>query len=359
MNFYQDTNGVYCIKDDGTKAVSEWITYDFEVDGLLEYYYFDWDGYLLTDTYTPDGYYVNYMGQWTENGIIQHKMSPFVQPGFSPPVYYSPDTSDTYNQNNNIKETIETTQQQNNQIYRTHSSQSGGSAIMFILIFILFLISVISNLFKRSDYKDSYRNNKKQDSIWYTGNVGKEHRKKSEYELKTETDLIGERGEIKAEYCLSFLDDKIYKILKNVKFKNKNFMSTEIDFICMTDKCAFVIEIKNWYGDIYGEIEDENWYSRVNYMTVNTQRNPIKQNEGHVSRFKRELQKINISMPIYSVVAFDERGIFRSKPTFDKYTHIVNILKLEELIQSIYSQQNGRSINVNYVYAHFKQYAAK
>ena len=69
MNFYQDTNGVYCIKDDGTKAVSEWITYDFEVDGLLEYYYFDWDGYLLTDTYTPDGYYVNYMGQWTENGI--------------------------------------------------------------------------------------------------------------------------------------------------------------------------------------------------------------------------------------------------------------------------------------------------
>lgn len=36
-----------------------------------EFYYFDQDGYMLSNTTTPDGYYVNDSGQWTENGVIK------------------------------------------------------------------------------------------------------------------------------------------------------------------------------------------------------------------------------------------------------------------------------------------------
>lgn len=39
------------------------------VDGKC--YYFTRDGYCLTDTKTPDGYYVDASGAWTVNGIVQ------------------------------------------------------------------------------------------------------------------------------------------------------------------------------------------------------------------------------------------------------------------------------------------------
>lgn len=63
--------GTQFIKDDGTYAKSEWITFDGDFDGLTEYYYFDEQGYMLSNRMTPDGYMVNEDGQWIENGRVK------------------------------------------------------------------------------------------------------------------------------------------------------------------------------------------------------------------------------------------------------------------------------------------------
>ena len=69
----QDVKGIYCVKDNGSYAVSEWVTLDLDADGKEEYYYFNSDGYLLVNGKTPDGYDVNSKGQWIKNGEVQQK----------------------------------------------------------------------------------------------------------------------------------------------------------------------------------------------------------------------------------------------------------------------------------------------
>ena len=69
----QDNKGIYYLKDNGTYAISEWITLDLDADGKDEYYYFDSLGYLKTSGKTPDGYDVNAKGQWIKDGKVQVK----------------------------------------------------------------------------------------------------------------------------------------------------------------------------------------------------------------------------------------------------------------------------------------------
>ena len=56
---------------DGTYAQNSWQWIDGNNDGVAESYYFDTNGWLLTNTTTPDGYTVNENGAWVENGQIQ------------------------------------------------------------------------------------------------------------------------------------------------------------------------------------------------------------------------------------------------------------------------------------------------
>ncbi|WP_124065414.1 hypothetical protein [Clostridium sp. E02] len=59
---------------DGTsdKNVSMWKWIDSNNDGLAECYYFDSNGYILSDT-TIDRYTVDASGAWTEDGVIRQK----------------------------------------------------------------------------------------------------------------------------------------------------------------------------------------------------------------------------------------------------------------------------------------------
>lgn len=57
--------------NDGTWMENGWHWIDDNQDGVAECYYFDGNGYILTDTTTPDGYTVYTSGAWIENGIIQ------------------------------------------------------------------------------------------------------------------------------------------------------------------------------------------------------------------------------------------------------------------------------------------------
>lgn len=56
---------------DGTRAVSEWRWIDGDSNGIAECYCFDENGWLFTNTTTPDAYTVDVNGAWTVNGIVQ------------------------------------------------------------------------------------------------------------------------------------------------------------------------------------------------------------------------------------------------------------------------------------------------
>ena len=50
---------------------STWQWIDTDNDGVAECYYFDADGWMYTDTTTPDGYTVDENGAWTVDSVVQ------------------------------------------------------------------------------------------------------------------------------------------------------------------------------------------------------------------------------------------------------------------------------------------------
>ena len=56
---------------DGTRAVNQWKWIDGNGDGIAECYCFDTEGWLFTNTTTPDLYTVDGNGAWTVNSVVQ------------------------------------------------------------------------------------------------------------------------------------------------------------------------------------------------------------------------------------------------------------------------------------------------
>lgn len=70
-----DSNGWWYEYDDGSYPTNcwKWIPIEFTT-GTAYCYYFGEDGYILTNTTTPDGYEVNFEGLWTVDGVVQKKI---------------------------------------------------------------------------------------------------------------------------------------------------------------------------------------------------------------------------------------------------------------------------------------------
>lgn len=58
---------------DGSYPVSQWAWIDGDGNGEYECYYFNERGYLITNTHSPDGYYVDGNGAWVDKGEVQKK----------------------------------------------------------------------------------------------------------------------------------------------------------------------------------------------------------------------------------------------------------------------------------------------
>ena len=69
----QNANGWwYATNESGTEWYADgWQWIDGNQDGTAECYYFDENGYILANTVTPDGYYVNADGAWIIDGQVQ------------------------------------------------------------------------------------------------------------------------------------------------------------------------------------------------------------------------------------------------------------------------------------------------
>lgn len=67
----KDTTGWLWQNADGTRYANGWQWIDENSDGIAECYYFDSNGYMLSNTTTPDGYTVNTDGVWVLDGVVQ------------------------------------------------------------------------------------------------------------------------------------------------------------------------------------------------------------------------------------------------------------------------------------------------
>ena len=66
----ENVNRWWYDNEDNTYASNGWYWLDGNNDGVSECYYFDNNGWLLTNTTTPDGYTVNENGAWVKDGVI-------------------------------------------------------------------------------------------------------------------------------------------------------------------------------------------------------------------------------------------------------------------------------------------------
>lgn len=70
----QNAVGWWWQNDDGSWFSNSWQWLDGNKDGVAECYYFNSDGYMLSNIRTPDNYDVNADGAWIVNGVVQTRL---------------------------------------------------------------------------------------------------------------------------------------------------------------------------------------------------------------------------------------------------------------------------------------------
>lgn len=116
--------------------------------------------------------------------------------------------------------------------------------------------------------------------------------------------LLGHRGENIVRSRLAELDRTKYMVLNDLLIPNAKSKSStsQIDHVVVSQYGLFVIETKNYSGQIRGKETDAQW-TQVNYRRKDRLSNPLRQNYGHVQAIK-ELLGESLSGKIVSIVAF-------------------------------------------------------
>ena len=113
----------------------------------------------------------------------------------------------------------------------------------------------------------------------------------------------GEQGEKLAASILD-ADQSFHRLINNLVLLGDNQVSHQIDHILIRSNGIFVIETKNYYGNITG-LEDESYWKKSFFVKgkikTETFHNPLKQNQSHIRIIKRVIGK---DYPIYCFVVF-------------------------------------------------------
>ena len=134
---------------------------------------------------------------------------------------------------------------------------------------------------------------------------------------KTENDIIGEEGEKYFKYYANIIEAKFDShIFSDIIIQDYKRRICEIDYLIINSRGIFVLELKNWAGDIYGKDDDENWEQLLGYdhSTRHTHHNPIRQNQNQVNIVKNYLELDDF---VYGKVVFlsNRLGFIESSST--------------------------------------------
>ncbi len=138
----------------------------------------------------------------------------------------------------------------------------------------------------------------------------------------------------------------------------KGDKTTQIDHIVITRKAIFVIESKDYKGNVFADIGSQNWSQKLEYVKstpskyiyfskygtpyrrhylkkhvdVHKLYNPVLQNEGHIKAIKYHLSDINI--PIVNMVVFSNRGNLVLKPYDNRDLFIIHETDLQYILKA-------------------------
>lgn len=103
--------------------------------------------------------------------------------------------------------------------------------------------------------------------------------------------LLGESGELLVEQAIGVTQPGKQYVLNNYAayHEGKTF---EVDHIVINPRGIFVLETKNWAGEVFGAEDDEMWkqcHGRGRYAKEDNHPNPIKQNSGHAYHIRQIL----------------------------------------------------------------------
>ena len=111
----------------------------------------------------------------------------------------------------------------------------------------------------------------------------------------------GKRGENRVRRIIGKTQEGLRYVFNDYKIVDEG-MSCQIDHILINQNGVFVIETKNYSGNIYGTDEQREWTQVLAYGKIkNKIYNPVKQNNTHVYRIRKILPK---EFPLVSIVVF-------------------------------------------------------
>ncbi len=97
------------------------------------------------------------------------------------------------------------------------------------------------------------------------------------------------------------------QILRNVYIPTKDGKTSEIDLLLVSKKGIFVIECKNYGGNIYGDANRPKWIQYIGHQK-NYFYSPLLQNKNHAKYLKDFLAENKIEVPIIPLVSTITRG---------------------------------------------------
>ncbi len=135
----------------------------------------------------------------------------------------------------------------------------------------------------------------------------------------------GKRGENRVKWVIGEIIENEQYVINDLIVSN-NGNTTQIDHIVINPRGVFVIETKNYSGEIYGSENQREWTQVLAYGNVkNKLYNPLKQNATHVYNVKR----IVGNLPIHSLVVFVQNNTY--------HIEAKNVIPLSELKRTLCS----------------------
>ena len=107
-----------------------------------------------------------------------------------------------------------------------------------------------------------------------------------------------------------------YRVINDLLLQNNGY-SSQIDHVVVSEYGVFVIETKNYQGEIYGGANSEMWTQNI-YGSKSRFRNPIWQNQGHITAIRYVLGNPT-RIPFENIVLFSDGANLRLDKSLPVY----------------------------------------
>ena len=236
-----------------------------------------------------------------------------------------------------------------------------------IIIAFIIAIVVIIGVFDSNDTGEPvdakipkvYDNSKKQNTSTFTQERLKVHqasyecssdelRRPATYEdvvgqIPSATELAGKLGEdavSRAVWHTCVHDNRYFKILRNVYVPKMGGYS-EIDVLLLHTTGVYVFESKNVTGNVYGDVEHQQWHRYKGNGVKDFIPNPVLQNEQHIEALCEFLNQNKYQFRAFSVVVFGSRAELKYVPENSLFMSIHEVSSLEiDLMKKLESNQS-------------------